>query len=215
LPKKNLLLAAAVMTTWVFIQSASAQNSGIGGDLYTRLLWRGTDGSAALYKLDANLNIVSTRTYGGVDQWLPVGLTVANNSDTYLLWRRTDGLISIWSLDPNLNLVLSQIYGPIPGWTAEHLSADTGGSFSTLRLTWRETNGAFSVWFLQPNLTVSVVNAFRAILRLSTGAIMRFTEGDNGYDKKGFVVCNVSSDNHNVGSSAIPVGPELGRACGR
>jgi hypothetical protein len=160
LQKRNLLLvAAAAITIWAFIQSASAQNSGIGGDSFTRLLWRGTDGSATLFKLDANLNVVSNRNYATADQWLPIALTVANNSDTYLLWRRTDGLISIWLLDANLNFVLSQVYGPIPGWTAEHLSADTNG-FSTLRLTWGETNGAFAVWFLQPNLTVAVTNAF-------------------------------------------------------
>ena len=157
--KNFLLVAAAAITMWAFIQSASAQNSGIGGDSFTRLLWRATDGSIAVYKLDANLNLVNSHTYGPFDQWLPIALTVANNSDTYVLWRRTDGLVTIWLIDPNLNFVGSQSFGPIPGWTAEHLSADTNG-FSTLRLTWRETNGAFSVWFLQPNLTVSVVNAF-------------------------------------------------------
>jgi len=61
--KKLLLVAAAAITIWAFIQSASAQNSGIGGDSFTRLLWRGTDGSVALYKLDPNLNLVINRNY--------------------------------------------------------------------------------------------------------------------------------------------------------
>ena len=152
-------VAAALIIICASIQSSPAQNSGIGGDAFTRLLWRGTDGSIVLYKLDANLNSISSLGYGPYDQWLPIALTVANNSDTYVLWRRTDGLITIWLLDANLNFVGSQAYGPFPGWIAEHLSADTNG-FSTLRLTWRETSGAFSIWFLQPNLTVSVSKVY-------------------------------------------------------
>lgn len=159
--RKRCLLAAAIAAIAILacLQPASAQNSGTGGDSFTRLLWRGTDGSASLWKLDLNLNFVGNRNYGAFDQWLPISLTVANNNDTYLLWRRTDGLANIWLLDSNLNFVSNQVYGPFPGWIAEHLSADTNG-FSTLRLTWRNTNGAFAVWVIQPNLTVPVTNTF-------------------------------------------------------
>jgi len=154
------VLAAAIIIIWASIQSSPAQNSGVGGDLFTRLLWRGTDGSIVLYKLDANLHLVLRHGYGPFDEWLPIALTVANNSDTYVLWRRTDGVVTIWLLDVNLNFIGSQQYGPIPGWTAEHLSADTNGGASTLRLSWRHTDGAFGVWFLQPNLALSVSATF-------------------------------------------------------
>jgi hypothetical protein len=79
---KRILLAIAVIAMWAVAHPACAQNSGIGGDNFTRLLWQGTDGSAAVYKLDISLNLVNSHTYGPFDQWLPVALTVAANSYT-------------------------------------------------------------------------------------------------------------------------------------
>jgi hypothetical protein len=153
------IVTIAIIILWGSTQPSYSQNSGIGGDGFTRLLWTGTDGSIVLYKLDGNLNPVATRGYGPFADWAPIGLTVANNSFSCVLWRRTDGLVNIWLVDPNLNLAGNQTYGPFAGWYAEHLSADTNG-LSTLRLTWTATNGTFSVWYLQPNLALSISNTF-------------------------------------------------------
>ena len=57
--RKNLLFmgaAAAVWTAALQPSVSSAQSGGIGGDGVMRLLWRGTDGSISLWKLDGNLN---------------------------------------------------------------------------------------------------------------------------------------------------------------
>jgi hypothetical protein len=74
----------------------SAQTSGVGGDGYTRLLWRGTDGSISLWKLDGNLKEVSFHAYGPYPDYEPIAITAAADSYTYGLWRKTDNSISLW-----------------------------------------------------------------------------------------------------------------------
>jgi hypothetical protein len=158
--RESFRILAVAITLFLGSNAPSySQNSGIGGDGFTRLLWTGTDGSIVVYRLDGNLNLVANRSYGPFADWAPIALTVANNSFSYVLWRRTDGLVNVWALDPNLNLSGNQTYGPFGGWYAEHLSADTNGQ-STLRLTWRATNGTFSVWYRQANLALSTSNTF-------------------------------------------------------
>jgi hypothetical protein len=153
---KTRILAAmfAVVVMCAVGDPAYAQNSGVGGDNLTRLLWRATDGSISLYKIDTNFNVVSpTHSYGPYEGWLPVAMTVAANNNTYVLWRNTNGAIQLWQVDPNLNFVTSITAGPYPGWIGEHLSADTGGT-SNLRLTWRHTSGAYALWLVLANLSV-------------------------------------------------------------
>lgn len=152
--KKLFLMAASAVIGAAVIHPAtlSAQTSGIGGDGYTRLLWRGTDSRISLWKLDPVLNAAGDHQYGPYAGWLPIAITVANNSYTYVLWRHTNGTVTVWAVDPNLNFAFNAVYGPYDGWVAESLSADTNGN-STLRLIWRYTTGAVSIWFLNPNLT--------------------------------------------------------------
>jgi hypothetical protein len=153
--RKNLLFmgaAAAVWTAALQPSVSSAQSGGIGGDGVMRLLWRGTDGSISLWKLDGNLNFLGNHIYGPYYGWEPVAITTAANSWTYVLWRYTNNSIALWAVDPNLNFGFARYYGPYTGWVAETLSADTNGN-STLRLIWRDTAGRVSVWFLNPDLT--------------------------------------------------------------
>jgi hypothetical protein len=146
-----LLAAAALITALVIIQPVSAQSNGVGCDGNTRFIWKASDSSISLWKLDSNLNLIGSHVYGPYDGWLPIGMTTACNNSTYVLWLRTDGLVTIWQVDSNLNFVTSQVYGPYFGWIPESLSADTTAN-STLRLLWRETGGQVSVWYLLPNL---------------------------------------------------------------
>jgi hypothetical protein len=151
---KKLFFMAAATAMWVAaIQPGvlSAQTSGVGGDGFTRLLWRGTDGSISLWKLDGNLNEVAFHVYGSSPDYDPIAITAAANSYTYVLWRNTDNSISLWGVDPALNFAFYKAYGPYPGFIAETLSADTNGN-STLRLVWRNTNGQADVWFLDAAL---------------------------------------------------------------
>jgi hypothetical protein len=153
---KTRILAAmfAVIVMCAVGDPAYAQNSGVGGDNLTRLLWRATDGSISLYKIDTNNNVISNHSYGPYQGTLAVAMTVAANNNTYVLWRNTNGSMTLWLVDPNLNFVTNIVSGPFPGWIAEHLSADTGG-MSNLRLTWRHTVGEYAVWVVRPDLSVA------------------------------------------------------------
>ena len=66
---KLLFMAASAMAAWVTIQPVFAQTSGVGADGATRLLWRGTDNRANIYKLDSNLNLVTYQEFEAVDEW--------------------------------------------------------------------------------------------------------------------------------------------------
>ena len=152
--RKNLLFLAASTTIWAAAMhpgDASAQSSGIGGDGDTRLLWRGTDGSISVWKLNPSLAVLGGHIYGPYYGWQPVALTTANNNYSYVLWRDTNNFVSLWALDANLNFAFNKTYGPFYGWVAESLSVDTDGN-SNLRLVWRSSTGQVSVWFLTPSL---------------------------------------------------------------
>jgi hypothetical protein len=65
---KRLLAVAAAIAMWATLQSGavSAQTGGVGGDGYTRMMWRGTDGSISIWKLDPSLNSVGAHDYGTI-----------------------------------------------------------------------------------------------------------------------------------------------------
>jgi hypothetical protein len=140
----------AIATTIVLlgaIQPAigSAQTSGVGSDGITRLMWRGTDGSISLWKLDQNMNFLSYKVFGPVNEWTPVALTVGSDNNTYLLWRSTNGAGAIWRIDPNGNATYGPQYGPYPSWIPESLSISEDGR-NNLRVIWKATNGSLSLW---------------------------------------------------------------------
>ena len=112
--------------------SAQTQVATVGADGYTRAMWRGTDGSISLWKLDPVLNFVGSHGYGPYAGWSPVALTMLGNN-TYLLWRYTDGTANIWLVDANLNFVASRTFGPVGGWAPEGLGVDPSGN---IRLVW-------------------------------------------------------------------------------
>lgn len=162
--RQSLLAVAVVISAFMTIQPVLAQSSGVGCDGATRLLWRGTNASITLWKLDSNLNRIANATYGPYAGWSPAGITTACNNNTYALWLGLtvnglafNGAALIQQFDPNLNYVTQQAYGPAPGWIPESLSVDTSPN-STLRLIWRGgdtiTGGTVSIWYLQPNLSV-------------------------------------------------------------
>ena len=159
--RKRLLVIAAVITISAAIQpgTVSAQNSGIGGDGFTRLMWRATDYHISLWKLDANLSFSSAKEYGPYPGWIPIAITTDRFNYTYVLWRYTDGSISLWLIDPNLNFSNSHVYGPYPGWIAKGLSADTGGG-ANFRVIWRYTDGSLSIWNVDGGLNFVTSDAY-------------------------------------------------------
>jgi hypothetical protein len=167
--RRKLLAVAAVAMIWTAIQPgiASAQTSGIGNDGDTRALWRATDGSVSLWKLDGSLNLLTYHGYGPYAGWVPIALTVGQNNSTYVLWRFTDGSISLWEVDANLNYVTSRIYGPYTGWIAQGLSTGPG---SELRIIWRYTTGMISIWDVDASLNLVTSRAYGPYFGYDPGA---------------------------------------------
>jgi hypothetical protein len=147
---KLLFMAASAMAAWAAIQPVSAQTSGVGADGATRLLWRGTDNRASVYKLDGNLNFVTYQEFGPIYEWLPVAITTTSTNSTYLLWRHTAGSVAIWRLNADLDHVGDidiNNGAALAGWTPVGLSWDPNPASSyMLRLIWRHTSGEVGVW---------------------------------------------------------------------
>jgi hypothetical protein len=151
---KELMLAAASAVVWasVYPSNLSAQTSGVGTDGYTRVLWRATNGSVSVWKVDADLNYVDSHVYGPYDGWTPLSLAVSSNNRTYLLWRNTSGQANVWWLDQNLGFGNSVSTDPYYGWIPETLSVSPV-SPNDLRVIWKHTNGSISIWVLNADLT--------------------------------------------------------------
>jgi len=147
---KKLFALAAGVIIWSTIQPGPvfAQGVGLGGDGFTRQLWTGTDWRASLWKLDGNLNQVSSVQYGPFAQWEPIGIAVnQTNNNSYVLWRNTNGGISVWIVDPNLNFVTAQTFGPFAGWIPKGIAWGASG----LRIYWRFWDGSISFWSVDGN----------------------------------------------------------------
>jgi len=149
-----LILAGLSVLVWSYVHPGklSAQTSGVGNDGYTRVLWRATNGSVSVWKVDANLNYTDSHTYGPYDGWTPLSLAVSSNNRTYLLWRNTSGQAALWWLDQNLGFGDSANTDPYYAWIPETLSVSTASPYD-LRLVWKNTNGGLSVWALNADLT--------------------------------------------------------------
>jgi len=158
---KKFLLAATSAVVWASVHpfDMSAQTSGVGTDGYTRVLWRATDGSVSVWKVDANLNYVDSHVYGPYDGWSPLSLAVNSNNRTYLLWRNTSGQAAIWWLDQNLGFGNSVNTDPYYGWIPETLSVSPASPYD-LRVIWKNTNGSVSMWVLNADLTYLNARAF-------------------------------------------------------
>jgi hypothetical protein len=162
-------IAGLGMTALTTIQPTTAQTSGVGSDVYTRVMLKGYDSSIALLRLDKHLNQnAPTAFYGPYDGWVPIAMTVAADNYSYILWRRTDGLIDLWKVDPNLHVIADTKYGPFYGSTAESFGVDTDGS-SYLRLIWRNTEGRLDVWCVDPNLVYCGDRAYGPYLGFDPG----------------------------------------------
>src|SRR4051794_14365399 len=151
---KPLLMAAVGAVVWASVHPSimSAQTSGVGSDGNTRVLWRATNGSVSVWKVDASLNYVDSHIYGPYDGWTPLSLAVSSNNRTYLLWRNTNGQAALWWLDENLAFGNSVTTGPYYAWIPETLSVSTANPYD-LRLIWKNTNGSVTMWILNADLT--------------------------------------------------------------
>jgi hypothetical protein len=150
---RSILGAAAVAIAVVFqpgAASAQAQIPFPGADGYTRVMWRGTDGSISLWKLDGSWNAAGSHNYGPYAGWSPLTLTVVGNN-TYVLWTYTDGTATIWELDANLNFITSRVFGPAAPWSAYGLGVANPGN---LFLVWKTPENQVTAWVIDSALNV-------------------------------------------------------------
>jgi hypothetical protein len=184
---RRLLAAAAAVAIWATFQphTVSAQTSGVGGDASTVFRWIARDSGnqpdmLSLWKVDGNLNYITSQQYGPYSGYYPDFITTNKNGYTYVLWEDYTPInymfgnylgAQLWLVDPNLNYVTSVEYGPYAGWTPEGLSVDTDGS-NYIRLIWKNDDGSISVWVLDQNLNYSNSATF--------GPVSGWDPGDNG-----------------------------------
>jgi hypothetical protein len=88
---------------------------------YTYILWKYTDNSISLWKVDPNLNYVTSHVYGPYPGWIPESLSPdqAVPGRMRLLWRETIGQVSIWVVDSDLNFNFNKVYGPFFGFVPD------------------------------------------------------------------------------------------------
>jgi hypothetical protein len=149
----SIVAAAAVAIALAFQSGATSAQTQVGvngADGYARAMWRGTDGSINLWKLDSVLNYVGSHVYGPYAGWSPIALNVIG-STTYILWTHTDGTANIWVVDANLNFVGSRTFGPVGGWEPYGLGNDYSGN---LRLLWKTPANQVTAWIINPSLIV-------------------------------------------------------------
>jgi len=89
---------------------------GAPGANSTYVLWRRTDGSIAIWIVDANLNYVTSNVYGPYAGWIAETVSIDDINRLRVVWRHTNGSISVWIVDTNLNYVTSNVYGPYFGY---------------------------------------------------------------------------------------------------
>ena len=123
-----------------------------GSDGIARLLWRGPDGTAALWRLPAALDsgeTPSVRNFGPYPGWSAASLSVGPDRQVHLLWTHTDGEANLWRLDDGEETAehapadLQTQFGPYEDWAATAVTAQPDG---TSRLLWRRAGGQASLW---------------------------------------------------------------------
>ena len=133
--------------------SWSAVKLGLHGDGTTRLLLRRSDGAAAVWLLDGNLNFVSSSpAYGPYSGWTPVDMAVARDGSLRLLWTNT-GRASVWNITLAGQVSLSPTFGPYSessgSWEARKVAV---GGDGLARLLWNRSDGQGAVWTLDSGL---------------------------------------------------------------
>ena len=119
----------------------SARALAAGSDKVPRILWNKTDGSAALWRVDASGGVTQT-TYGPYPGWTARGLAVGINNVPRIMWTSTSGQMSLWSVDAQGGFTF-QNFGPYSIYTASLMAVDGNNN---PRILWNKTDGSISLW---------------------------------------------------------------------
>ena len=110
---------------------------------HAHLLWNKTDGTAALWTVNADSTYASA-VYGPFSGWTARATSAAPDGTNWLLWTNTSGQISLWHVTAlTASGYTSTQYGPYPGYQAVSLSVGGDGSPHIL---WDGTNGTELLW---------------------------------------------------------------------
>ncbi len=113
-----------------------------------QLLWNKTDGTAALWRVNAD-GTFSSVTYGPFPGWTARAVAEAPNGTTDLLWTNTNGQASLWNVTAlTASGYTARQYGPYTGYTAVSLSVGADGS---PHLLWDKTDGTALLWTVNPS----------------------------------------------------------------
>ena len=138
-----------------------------GADGVARILWTKTDGSAALWRVDASGNFTHF-DYGPFSGWTARGLAVGSDNVPRILWTNTSGQISLWSVNAQGGFTF-QYFGPYTGYTASLIAV---GADNAPRILWNKTDGSVSLWRVDTagNFTFAYYGPFYGYAPLSLAA---------------------------------------------
>jgi len=143
----------AISTGWPGWAPAAIR---VGGDGLTRVLVsRSSDGSAAVWTLDSQLNYLSSALYISPmgSGWQVLDFAVANDNSQRILWKRTDGAMMVWIVSPTGAVSTSPttgVYGPSSGWTPRSVAVGNDGQ---TRVLWNCSDGRSDIWVISADGT--------------------------------------------------------------
>ena len=111
----------------------------------THILWTNTNGSFAVWRVDANNNMTSTPAFGPIAGWTAAGLADGLDGKMRLLLKNASGAFAVWTVDMAGNMTSTPGYGPIAGWSAAQVAVGADGQ---TRLLLKNASGAAAVWTL-------------------------------------------------------------------
>ena len=106
-----------------------------------RLLWRNTNGVAALWTVNADGSFASQQ-YGPYAGWTARAVSDGPDGVTHLLWTNTNGTAALWNVPASGAFTVHQ-YGPFTGYASVSLST---GSDNVSHLLWNRSDGQASLW---------------------------------------------------------------------
>ena len=119
------------------------------GEGHADILWRHTEGGAAVWLFDAD-GVASTTTLGTVPtEWVVQGVGDFNRDGrSDILWRHTpSGTVFLWFMSGSTIIGSGLVGSAGPDWTIQRVGDFNGDGWADI--LWRHTSGAVYVWLLK------------------------------------------------------------------
>ena len=98
----------------------------VGSDNNTYVLWRSTNGAAAIWRIDpTGTSAAPGPELPPTPGWIPESLSISQdgNNNLRVIWKSTNGRLSVWDVDPTtLKFQFYKSFAPSFGY-------DPGGAF--------------------------------------------------------------------------------------